>query len=115
MDVGATVAVGNVIEVSVPLTDLGFYQFQLPYFAFAVDSGLYDVSCYNDVRLQASCPVSLTGDVQNDLNLSSADIVYMVNFVLKEGRSPFLPCRGRRKLQWWREHIGHHLPCEQSV
>jgi len=91
MDVGATVAVGNVIEVSVPLTDLGFYQFQLPYFAFAVDSGLYDVSCYNDVRLQASCPVSLTGDVQNDLNLSSADIVYMVNFVLKAGPPP-IPC-----------------------
>jgi hypothetical protein len=38
-----------------------------------------------------SCPITLTGDVQGDGNISSADIVYLVNAVLKAGPDP-IPC-----------------------
>jgi len=37
------------------------------------------------------CLVTMTGDVNTDANLTSADIIYLVNFVFKGGLAP-LPC-----------------------
>jgi hypothetical protein len=56
-----------------------------------VDSGRSDVTCYQQVRLGAGCPITLTGDVQGSGTISAADIIYLVNFVLKAGPVP-LPC-----------------------
>jgi hypothetical protein len=39
----------------------------------------------------AACPITMTGDVQGDHNITSADIVFLVNFVLKAGPAP-TPC-----------------------
>ena len=38
-----------------------------------------------------SCPIDITGDVNLSTTLTSADIIYMVNFVFKGGPDP-LPC-----------------------
>lgn len=90
-DLGIQVAVGNVVEMSVPPANLGFYSMELPRFSFVADSRLFDVSCHNDVKLPAFCPISQTGDVQGDQDISSADIVFLINFVLKAGATP-VPC-----------------------
>jgi hypothetical protein len=89
----AVSAVGSVIEISIPLIDLGFLAYQLPYYSAAVGGGDYDISCGNTVMLQGppSCPIAVTGDVQNSGNVNSTDIIYLVNYVLKGGPDP-MPC-----------------------
>jgi hypothetical protein len=43
------------------------------------------------VRVSAPCAVTLTGDVNANASITSADIIYLVNYVFKAGASP-LPC-----------------------
>lgn len=38
-----------------------------------------------------ACPVTMTGDVNNNGAITSADIIYLVNFVFKGGATP-IPC-----------------------
>lgn len=87
---GVVVAAEGSLEMSIPRSSLGGYSNELPNLQVIVDSGYYDVSCVNDVRL-GSCPIVFPGDVTGDLNLTPADIVYLVNYVLKAGPTP-LPC-----------------------
>jgi hypothetical protein len=90
---GANVAVGNVIEISIPLFNLpGYLSFELPYYSVAVGGGDYDISCGNRVVLQPpSCPINVVGDVQNSGDVNSTDLIYLVNYVLKGGPDP-QPC-----------------------
>jgi hypothetical protein len=43
------------------------------------------------VRVSAPCAVTLTGDVNANASITSADIIYLVNYVFKAGAPP-LPC-----------------------
>jgi hypothetical protein len=46
---------------------------------------------YGAAGAGGSCPIAMTGDVNVSGTLTSADIIYMVNFVFKGGPDP-LPC-----------------------
>jgi len=88
---GAEVACGNVVELRIPLVNLGYYATELPGYYLAVGTGDYDVSCYNTVRLPGYCPIAVSGDVTGDYEVKTSDIVYLVNYVLKAGAEP-IPC-----------------------
>ena len=91
---GASVAVGNVIEIAVPLANLGYYAYELPEYAVILGDYERDYTCYNTViGPWISCPISYPGDVSGDDNLTTGDIIYMVNAVLKAGPAP-VPCLG---------------------
>jgi hypothetical protein len=87
----AEVSCGSVIELRIPLTNLGFYGFELPGYFVATDGGAFDMSCYNTVRLPAFCPIVVSGDASGDGQVKSSDIIYLVNYVLKAGPEP-VPC-----------------------
>jgi hypothetical protein len=88
---GARVAVGDAVEVAIPRANLGPFLQELPFFKFSVDSASFDVTCYTQVRMGQACPIVQTGDTEGSGHLSSADIIYLVNFVLKGGPTP-VPC-----------------------
>jgi len=88
---GARAAVGEAVEMAVPISSLGFFTFEIPNFLFAVDSSYADVTCYHRVRLEPSCSITLTGDVNINGAISSSDIITLVNYVFKAGPTP-LPC-----------------------
>jgi hypothetical protein len=91
---GASVAVGNVIEIAVPLANLGYYAYELPEYAVILGDYERDYTCYNTVNGPwIACPISFPGDVSGDASLTTADIIYMVNTVLKLGPAP-VPCLG---------------------
>lgn len=90
-DTGIEVAADVALEISIPRTNLGIFHWELPRLQVIADSGNYDLSCDNDVRL-GSCPIVMPGDVTGDFNRTAADIVYLVNFVLKGGPTP-IPCK----------------------
>lgn len=88
---GADVTALSVLEVRVPLVNIGYYGMELPGYYIKVGDGIYDASCYNTVRLPAYCPIAVSGDVNGDYGVMASDIIYLVNYVLKGGPDP-IPC-----------------------
>ena len=57
---------------------------------FAIGFGLvYDI---NNVALENNCMVSKTGDVNVTGSITSADVIFLVNYVFKSGLVP-MPCQ----------------------
>jgi cysteine-rich repeat protein len=47
--------------------------------------------CSSTCQIEGACNVTITGDVNNSGTITSADIIYLVNYVFK-GQAPPMPC-----------------------
>ena len=90
---GATTAVEDVVEVAIPMANLG-YPSELPFVYAQIGDGSqdYDYTCYITVNVPEVCPITTPGDVTGEGNITTGDIIYMVNFVFKAGPDP-VPCQ----------------------
>jgi hypothetical protein len=90
---GAQVACSDVIEISIPLANLGSYAWELPSLYMQIgDVGEYDYSCFNTVRMPVgACPITTPGDLNGTADVTGSDIIYVVNYVYKAGPDP-QPC-----------------------
>jgi hypothetical protein len=71
-------------EVTLALGDSIRFDAALLYGA----NGSADVIGAADALAQGGCPVTLSGDVNTDGTLNSADVVYLVNYIFKQGPQP---------------------------
>jgi hypothetical protein len=90
---GAVWSCSDVIEISIPLANLGPFASELPGLYLQIGlAGEYDYSCFNTVSIPVvACPIVTPGDLNGSADVTGSDVISLVNYVYKAGPDP-QPC-----------------------